>query len=290
MDDNMNKTKNDQNNGSAGNSPNTALASHYALHVALQTMKERCQALQQRLNLVEEENLDLRMKVGTDNPVNDKNKTDVDSLTEKVGELTRQKFQLTEHIAMVATENRQLWSRLSKLTKDNQHLENSFSKIKDTISNATASNNLIRSKTFTQNSPNPILRLKKNDEIPPQALTADEENISLEEISLKVLNEFLEGKAEVEKKCTEILATTPSTAAGTNSFGFGYLNDDASTAAAVAVADTELSADVKKCGDQMVYINKELRRQQSDLKVAISNLRQRRGKPFVDNNSYLINI
>lgn len=276
----MNKTNTaeDIENGAEESSPNP-LASQYALHVALQTMKERCLALQQRLTLVEEENLELRMKIGTDNPVSSNNKngkTDTEVLTYKVGELTRQKFQLTEHIAMVATENRQLWSRLSKLTKDNQNLGNSLNKMKDSISisnSSAASNNLIRSKTFTQNSPNPILRLKKNADIAQQTETVDDENVSLEEISLKVLNEFLVGKAEIEKKCTELMASTPTATTNANSFGFGYLNDETSTA-----PDSDLQIVVKKCADQMVDMKKELLRQQSDIKVALSSLRQRRSK------------
>lgn len=109
-------------------------SSHYALHVALQTMKERCQNLQKRLSTLEEENLSLRMAQSsvqqpsglssaetiTERRVS--NQTELDVLREKVSELSRQKIQLMDHISMVAAENRQLWSRLSKLTKDNQSL------------------------------------------------------------------------------------------------------------------------------------------------------------------------
>lgn len=126
---------------------------------------------------MEDENTNLRTVSGLDKPINTIIESDspkisgqqneVEILKDKVAELSRQKVQLTEHIAMVATENRQLWSRLSKLTKDSQ----STSKIKDVkeiiSSSAAISNNLIRSKTFTQNSPNPMLRHKlpnDNDE------------------------------------------------------------------------------------------------------------------------------
>lgn len=242
-----------------------SLASHYALHVALQTMKERCLSLQQRLTTVEEENLGLRLKYGMDNQL-DSNEmgqpNEIEILREKVGELTRQKIQLTEHIGMVAAENRQLWSRLSKLTKDNQTLGNSLNKIKDTLTN-TGHQNLIRSKTFTQNSPNPILRQKMQDShIVDTDTSRSTENISLEEISLKDYGDF---KDPASQKCSNT-----ELAKATNSLGFGYLNDES--------INSDLQNDTKKCVDNMIDIKKELLRQQSDLKVALSGLRQRRGK------------
>lgn len=178
---------------------------------------------------------------------------------------------------MVATENRQLWSRLSKLTKDNQSLGTSLDKMKESANTASNSQNLIRSKTFTQNSPNPILRLKMNATDAPSTDTQKVDNLSLEEISLKVLNEFLEGKAEAEKKCNEIMSPTIK-----NSFGFGYLNDE-------QITETDLQYDIRKCSDSMIDIKKELLRQQSDIKVALSSLRQRRSNFCKHNLSRFLN-
>lgn len=243
------------------------LASHYALHVALQTMRERCISLQQRLTVVEEENLSLRKKFGEDNPnvhSNMDGQSEIETLREQVGELTRQKFQLTEHIGMVASENRQLWSRLSKLTKDNQTLGNSLNKIKNTLTGggSMGHQNLIRSKTFTQNSPNPILRQRMMH-------TGDNakgmDDVSLEEISLKESNDS--SNDQCSRQSINDLMNRGGTI--TNSMGFGYLNDES--------INTILLNDTKKCLDNMVDIKKELLRQQSDLKVALSGLRQRRG-------------
>lgn len=71
-------------------------ASHYALHVALQTMKERCFALQQRLTVVEEENLALQSTYVRDTPATatmdtggDMSRSEIDQLRNKVGKLTR---------------------------------------------------------------------------------------------------------------------------------------------------------------------------------------------------------
>lgn len=244
------------------------LASHYALHVALQTMKERCLSLQQRLTAVEEENSALRKKYGKDQPDEANNmddRTEIEMLREQVGELTRQKFQLTEHISMVASENRQLWSRLSKLTKDNQTLGISLNKIKSTLTaNTPAHQNLIRSKTFTQNSPNPILRQKMMQDMHTVDNGKNMEEISLEEISLK---DYADPQNTFGLRTSN--AELANRAATANSMGFGYLNDES--------INTILQNDSKKCLDSMVEIKKELLRQQSDLKVALSGLRQRKG-------------
>lgn len=110
-------------------------ASHFALQIALQTMKERCQLLQQRLSAVEEENVRLRIE-------NQKNShrsiegvpaTEICKLDEKITQLSRQKCQLIDRITMVANENKQLWIRLSRVTEANQSLGNRLSKISDTL-------------------------------------------------------------------------------------------------------------------------------------------------------------
>lgn len=252
-------------------------ASHYALHVALQTMKERCLALQQRLTSVEEENLALRLKYGTDTPnsrtemldTSDMSRSEIDQLRDKVGELTRQKHQLTEHIGMVASENRQLWSRLSKLTKDNQTLGISLNKIKDTLtgSGSPGHQNLIRSKTFTQNSPNPILRQKLLQDQHAVDHAKSSDNVSMEEI---VLKDFDDIKDDVNAAMRPSHPTIDQSNKAANSLGFGYLNDES--------INTILQIETKKCLEDMVDIKRELLRQQSDLKVTVSAFRQRRGK------------
>jgi regulator of replication initiation timing len=132
-----------------------AIGSHYALQVALQTMKERCQQLQQRLAAVEQENLRLRIDnrrrrsdsactITADALTNESedSKTRIDSLEEKVATLTRQKSRLTHHLFMVATENRQLWTRLSHLTQANQSLGGHLSKISNTLSRHHSTNSI----------------------------------------------------------------------------------------------------------------------------------------------------
>lgn len=112
----------------------------------------------------------------SDDDDDDDAKTEKETMREKVNELTRQKMQLSEHIAMVAAENRQLWSRLSKLTKENETLE----KLTE-LQTSPSHQNLIRSKTFTQNSPNPKLREKFDKNSDPEDLVVDVAKFAISE-------------------------------------------------------------------------------------------------------------
>lgn len=117
------------------------LASNYALQVALQTMKERCQQLQARLSTVEEENLQLKIEkqrqMRQENKLSTISTCDIDKLQEQIAQLSRQKSQLTHHIYMVATENKHLWTRLSLLTEANESLGTRLNKISSALSNHT---------------------------------------------------------------------------------------------------------------------------------------------------------
>jgi len=223
-----------------------AVGSHFALQVALQTMKERCQHLQQRLTAVEEENLRLRIEnrrrrsdsAGTviaDTLTNESedSKTRIEGLEEKVATLTRQKSQLTHHLFMVATENRQLWNRLSCLTQANQSLGNHLSKISNTLSRHHSTNSITIPK-----SDSPINSLSHRGELnlsSNHVLTEESDNIakkgidtecdsvkehsnllartshgvdekSLEEISLKLIKSFLQEKTELEEQYAQMVA------------------------------------------------------------------------------------
>lgn len=243
---------------------NCSSSSHYALHVALQTMKERCQSLQKRLSTVEEENLALRMAQSSIQPSTGlsgaetaierrvSNQTELEVLREKVSELSRQKIQLMDHISMVAAENRQLWSRLSKLTKDSQTGEvdaGIVGRLKDSAGGG--SQNLIRSKTFTKNAPNPKLR---DPRLPREGAdgssSSDEMNLDLEDVSL--LN-----------KCGFIDSAGPGGE-------MGFLQQDGDEG--VLMFDVETNPDAKRCTEGLLEIQKELLRQQTVLRVALGKL------------------
>ncbi|EAT33022.1 AAEL014720-PA [Aedes aegypti] len=228
-------------------------SSHYALHVALQTMKERCQNLQKRLSVLEEENIALKMSqpsLDSQEITNERrvsNQTELEVLREKVSELSRHKIQLTEHISMVAAENRQLWSRLSKLTKDNQALGGSVARLKESMV-ASGSQNLIRSKTFTKNAPNPKLRDRLPREGSDGSSSSEEINLELEDVSL--LN-----------KCGFVDSGTGAE--------MGYLQHDGEE---LLMFDLESNPDAKRCTEVLLDIQKELLRQQTMLKIAAGKL------------------
>lgn len=170
-----------------------------------------------RLSAVEEENLSLRLQLNSQalnhsalsvsDDDDEINKTEKETMREKIGELTRQKMQLSEHIAMVASENRQLWSRLSKLTKENETLE----KLTE-LQTSPTHQNLTRSKTFTQNSPNPKLREKFDMNSDPEALVIDVANFAISvnyatgelEGMRKLLEDMGDTKAELLRQQTAL--------------------------------------------------------------------------------------
>lgn len=137
------------------------LSNTLALNLALQTIKERCVHLQKRLFALESENSRLRLNTLNNDKRNDsqsdKSLSEVEELRAKNSELNLQKTQLTENLTMISTENRKLWKRLSQLTKDN--VIDDQSETSDS-SKLPANQNLIRSKTFTQNSPHQLLKEK----------------------------------------------------------------------------------------------------------------------------------
>lgn len=154
---------------SEGSSSQTdfSMASEFAIRVALQTVKERCVSLHQRLQLLEEENQVLRNQTEShdlrdsalgrsSSSLNKFEISEVERLKQKVSQLNSQNQRLNEHIKIISKENNQLWSRLSQMSKDRSisHSESSNSPRKT----SEKESNLIRSRTFTQHSPNPNLR------------------------------------------------------------------------------------------------------------------------------------
>ncbi|KAH8359948.1 hypothetical protein KR093_009756 [Drosophila rubida] len=158
----------------ASTSPTTNDKMNYALQVALQTMKERCIQLQRHVSTLEEENQ--RLREGSTNGSACTNTSNQDkpgdcsdnakTLRVQVDDLQRQNEQLEDQISMVSNENRKLWSRLSKISKDQTELPReeeigTASQMHNGVNASIGCNqNLIRSKTFTQHSPNPHLRQK----------------------------------------------------------------------------------------------------------------------------------
>uniref|UniRef100_A0A1A9WRP7 Zn-C2H2_12 domain-containing protein n=1 Tax=Glossina brevipalpis TaxID=37001 RepID=A0A1A9WRP7_9MUSC len=256
------------------------LASQYALRVALQTMKERCMYQQKRLAEVEDDNQQLRERLTQTNKPNNNNipttyngggVAENFQLRLQVSELQRQNEQLNAHINMVSAENRKLWSRLSQMTK-----EQSTTKLKaqDTIlisgdddetalQRGLTAQNLIRSKTFTQHSPNPNLRHK--------LITADSSEIEMLDISLE--DEALEAHEEVENDIVQqgkqIIAANISPE---ESVGFGYLNVEVPN---IDTAEHDFNLEAKKCIEGLQDMRREAMKQQQELNTVYSLLQNK---------------
>lgn len=250
----MDTTKSVKNssNSLASTSSNSSDKMNCALQVALQTMKERCIQLQRRVSNMEEENQRLRegtqgsAAVANSNTLENTNSSnDVLSLRSQLHELQRQKEQLEDQISMVSNENRRLWSHLSKISKDQQHEMKDDEVAIPAHARSTgkvsigANQNLIRSKTFTQHSPNPHLRQKMKTEV------------SLEEIPL---DEFDASEVELGYSC-------------------GLNVDDPST-----VNELDTNVDAKQCMEGLQDLRREAMKQQQELNSALSQLETRIGE------------
>lgn len=238
------------------------LGPQYALEVAVQTMKERCLQLEQRLSIVEEENMNLRVKHHIDGlEVNHmSSSSEIDILHKKIAQLSKVKSQLTHNVLMVATENRHLWSRLSKLTQDNQTLGNQLVKINNTLNqntptSSTIQTTLIRSKTFTHESPPKIVKKTEDN-----AYT----DASLEDISLKIINSIAQEKYELEKQCAQMTEMQSTGSMITNSIGFAYPYEEFDECAI-----NEISQNMEK----MILVKDSLITQREQLKNGFEMLR-----------------
>ncbi|XP_014467665.1 PREDICTED: uncharacterized protein LOC106740796 [Dinoponera quadriceps] len=242
--------------------------SYYALLVAFKTMKERCQQLQTRLTMVEEENVCLRLKCGRDASTDvtraDGNNADKDvqTLQEKVEELTKQKSQLTHHVIMVATENRRLWDRLTKLTKTNKSLGSQLTKISDTLKqHPPAQPSDILSYSFRD-----ITVSDKQDANKKHLLTTDngDKEHSLEEISLRLINSIKLEKSTLEQQYAEMVELQNGSELNLQNIGFTYPED----------SDMDSLEQLKQHEIRLSQTKDALLRQQTRLQRALQNLKK----------------
>ncbi|XP_015588461.1 protein spindle-F [Cephus cinctus] len=239
--------------------------SEYALQLAFQTMKERCQQLQNRLAVVEEENLCLRLECGKDTSTAvvrgnaSSERTVVQTLQEKVEDLTKQKSQLTHYIFMVAAENRQLWNRLTRLAKTNKSLGRHLNKISDTLKEhppMTPSD--VLSYSFRD-----ISSLIKNESTNCLPSTNNENRQqSLDEMSLKILNSLKLRKSELEQQCAEMVEMQNSFDLNLRNGGFTYPED----------GDVDSLQQLKQHDVRLSQTKDALLAQQAKLKSALRNL------------------
>lgn len=256
------------------------VGSRYALEVAFQTMKERCQRLQQRLAKVEDENSKLRLQKRNDDLVDSsRGYGEGDNIQLKIAELERQKQQLTHHVLMVTSENKQLWTRLSQSAKLNQSLGSQLTKISDTLH---------RHSTSTNVTPNPVsnaaAREISRSGVAPTPLPRNKESTSsdldpktdsLEEISLKLINSFLQEKSELEDQCaqmTELREGGLSPSFSADHLGFSIASSNGSAGADGELIDPLLLPQVQQLQMSLLSMQQDLIEQQEAMKDAVTNL------------------
>ncbi|XP_012260597.1 protein spindle-F [Athalia rosae] len=240
--------------------------SQYALQVALQTMKERCQQFQKRLAISERENARLRSNREKESstaviPANGGNETnDLKILTDKVEQLTRIKTQLTHHIFMVATENRQLWNRLSRLAKTNRSLGNHLHKISDALQQHPPTQPL---EALSYNFKNDFNLSKiESDQLLMIDPASEHSEASLEEISLKLINSIRMEKSELEQQYAEMVEMQNTPDIHLQSITYSYPE----------YMDSDSMEQLKQHDARLSHTKNILLSQQAKLKTVIENL------------------
>ncbi|KAL6435397.1 hypothetical protein ACFW04_005407 [Cataglyphis niger] len=246
------------------NPENITSESFYALVVAFETMKERCQRLQTRLTAVEKENMCLRLgRDASTAIVKADNSNDESTLQEKIEELTKQKSQLSEHMFMVAAENRQLWNRLTRLTKTNKSLGSQLIKISDTLKQHPA----MQPSDITSYNFRDVSNLDKSDANKKYLLTTDgEKEQSLEEISLRLINSIMLEKSDLEQQYAEMVELQNNSELNLQKIGFTYPED----------SDTDSLEQMKQVEIRLFQAKDALLGQQTRLKRTLQNLKKMR--------------
>ncbi|XP_065354171.1 protein spindle-F [Calliphora vicina] len=272
---------------SPGNPNSSNQKQHLALRVALDTMKDRCILQQKRLSELEEENQQLRERLTQNNKSSGNASHNAGGVAEnfqlrlQVSELQRQNVQLNAHINMVSAENRKLWQRLSQMAKDQSRtVKDKDSTLTNTSGgggvvasdeglsprggNGSANQNLIRSKTFTQHSPNPNLRHKllSTDNCGSSEML----DVSLEaDVALEVFG---------DESARQQTGADNDTGVAQVAMGFGFLNVDDS-ASNTSSQEQDFNIEARKCMEGLQEMRREAMKQQQDLNSVFALLESR---------------
>ncbi|XP_011505545.1 PREDICTED: uncharacterized protein LOC105368263 [Ceratosolen solmsi marchali] len=251
------------------------IESQCALQLAFQTMKERCQQLQARLSIVEEENIYLHQHYKKNNSmtilrVNGEDQHIIQNQQEKIEELRKQKLQLVHHIFMVSSENRQLWKRLTRLTRTNKSSGNQLTKISDTLKQYPTSE-IPAALTYSFKE---IPEIFRNSIIDQSNFPDNEEKEhSLEEISLRLINSIMIEKSELEKQYADIVELQSNTEMNFKNIGFTYPED----------LHTDSLEHLKYHDTKLTELKEELMIQQNKLKNALQNLKKKKKNETCNN-------
>ena len=233
--------------------------SQHALQIALQTLKERCHDLQDRLGRLEDENISLRVKC-TLVESRDCSLNEIDELKMKICKLTEQKAKLKRNIVVVVNENKQLWNRLSNLTQANRSLGSQLTKINDSLTQHNMhSPKIIRSNTFTHTDSTRSKTICNKDIV----------NLDLQEISLALISNIAKEKSELEAQCSDM---TELQGPSSTSLGFSFLSSNGESDSLTESFDKHVS-DLKTIRDKLLENNERCRRNLEEINEVIVNSR-----------------
>lgn len=254
------------NNDSTYQSTLKAEYSNVSVHeLALHAMRDRCLLLQRRINTLETDNMRLKLdmtKAGEKPPYPPMQDDEKLSLQQKIAELNKQKSQLLHHVFMVSCENKNLWSKLSSLRG--------------------------AEKAIKERGKQPLVRTNTYIHSTPKYGTQSQEKYSdssLEEISLKLINSFIQEKSQLVEQYEQMAQfhDIDEDILNVDSIGFTYMEDPATDSLKEIYSQTE----------KLQCLKKELAQQEKDLKTVISRIETiMRGKCTLFNSScyYLSNL
>ncbi|CAH2105591.1 unnamed protein product [Euphydryas editha] len=212
--------------------------------LALHAMRDRCLLLQRRINTLETDNMRLKLditKAGEKPPYPAMQDDEKLSLHQKIAELNKQKSQLLHHVFMVSCENKNLWSKLSSLKGSEKAIQE------------RAKQPLVRTNTYIHST--------------PKYSTQSQEKYSdssLEEISLKLINSFIQDKSQLVEQYEQMaqIQDIDDGILNVDSIGFTYMEDPA----------TDSLKEIYNQTEKLQCLKKELAQQEKDLKTVISRI------------------
>lgn len=141
---------------------------------------------------------------------------------------------------------------------------NQLSKINDTLNQHRpilgSNNHLIRSKTFTQHSPRENRSEKKDD-------PGNADYASLEEISLKLIDQLSQEKAQLEEQCAQMAEIHSDVEIDINSLSFAFPNEPGSD-------DESSVTEISKHSQKLHEFKDILKSQQLKLSLALEHIKK----------------
>ncbi|CAH4031555.1 protein spindle-F isoform X2 [Pieris brassicae] len=210
--------------------------------LALHAMRDRCLLLQRRINSLESDNIKLKLDITkvTENasytPLREDEKC---ALQEKIAELNKQKSQLLHHVFMVSCENKNLWTKIATL--------------KGPEKKEYTKQPLVRTNTYIQSNPKTAQFQEKFPEP------------SLEEISLKLINSFLQEKSQLVdqyEQMTQLQGMEDDCILNLDSIEFHYMEDPS----------TDSLKEIQTQAEKFQLLKKEVAQQEKDLKSVIARI------------------